>query len=97
MKKCRFGHNYLSDYSPERIKLIRRLNEQLSLAIPEDTKFYYHKSAGQKSEGWLFNFYFSYEGRLYGASQSVTGLLRAKKYSTYNNGSNHIEIVETDE
>lgn len=94
MKRYSYGHNYLSKHTPAKVKLIRRLNSEFGWNIKESEPFYYSKGAGQKTEGHAFNFWFSYEGVIYGANESVTSLLsHNKEYVLFDNGSHHIEIT----
>lgn len=72
--------------------MIRRLNKEFSLGIPEETKFYYYQAAGKRSDGWVFQFWFRHNSQYYGGTESITNILKYKKLGLYN-GTNETEIV----
>lgn len=77
------------------VKLIRRLNNEFNLSIPENIKVVYNnRGASKKSEGWFFEFWFWYDSKWWGATECITKVLKYKKYELYTEGKEY-EIVES--
>ena len=86
MSRKKYGHYLRSKHTPNKVKLIRKFNKFFGWNLPDDTMIGNgNRQAGLKT-GYLFNFWFSVDGHLYGCMESITDMLKYKEFETFYNG-----------